>query len=68
MDEDVFNMSLRRFLKKVGITAQREVEKAVRDALEQGKLTGTERLAAEVTLKVDGVALASKIDGQIELA
>jgi ribosomal protein L1 len=68
MDEDVFNMSLRKFLKKVGVTSQREIEKAVRDALEQGRLKGDETLQAEVTLKVGGVQLTEKIDGKIELA
>ncbi|HEX3209737.1 MAG TPA: DUF6494 family protein [Geminicoccaceae bacterium] len=68
MDEDVFNMSLRKFLKKVGVTSQREIEKAVRDALDQGRLKGDETLQAEVTLKVGGVQLTEKIDGKIELA
>jgi ribosomal protein L1 len=68
MDEDVFNMSLRKFLKKVGVTSQREIEKAVRDALEQGRLKGDETLQAEVTLKVGAVQLTEKIDGKIELA
>jgi ribosomal protein L1 len=68
MDEDVFNMSLRKFLKKVGVTSQREIEKAVRDALDQGRLKGDETLEAEVTLKVGGVQLTEKIDGKIELA
>jgi ribosomal protein L1 len=68
MDEDVFNMSLRKFLKKVGVTSQREIEKAVRDALDQGRLKGDETLQAEVTLKVGGVQLTEKIEGKIELA
>jgi ribosomal protein L1 len=68
MDEDVFNMSLRKFLKKVGVTSQREIEKAVRDALDQGRLKGDETLQAEVTLKIGGVQLTEKIDGKIELA
>ena len=45
MNEDVFNMSLRKFLKKVGVTSQREIEKAVRGALDAGRLKGTETLA-----------------------
>jgi ribosomal protein L1 len=68
MDEDVFNMSLRKFLKKVGVTSQREIEKAVRDALDQGRLKGDETLQAEVKLKIGGVQLTEKIDGKIELA
>jgi hypothetical protein len=45
MNEDVFNMSLRKFLKKVGVTSQREIEKAVRGALDADRLKGTETLA-----------------------
>jgi ribosomal protein L1 len=67
MNEDVFNMSLRKFLKKVGVTSQREIEKAVRAAIDQGQLRGDETLSAEVILKVNGVELTEKIDGKIEL-
>jgi ribosomal protein L1 len=67
MNEDVFNMSLRKFLKKVGVTSQREIEKAVRDAIEAGRLKGDETLDVEVTLKLGGVALSERIDGKIEL-
>ena len=67
MNEDVFNMSLRKFLKKVGVTSQREIEKAVRAAIDNGQLRGDETLSAEVTLKVNGVELTEKIDGKIEL-
>jgi hypothetical protein len=68
MNEDVFNMSLRKFLKKVGVTTQREIEKAVRSAIDEGRIQGTETLQAEVTLKVGGIELNEKIDGRIELA
>jgi ribosomal protein L1 len=67
MNEDVFNMSLRKFLKKVGVTSQREIEKAVRSAIDEGRIKGTETLQAEVTLKLGGVELTEKIDGKIEL-
>lgn len=67
MNEDVFNMSLRKFLKKVGVTSQREIEKAVRSAIDEGRIQGTETLEAEVTLKLAGVELTEKIDGKIEL-
>ena len=46
MNEDVFNVSIRKFLKTLGVSAQREIEKAVRQALAEGKLTGNERLQA----------------------
>ena len=48
MNDDVLNMSLRKFLKKVGVTSQREIEAAVKQALDYGRLTGTEKLAASV--------------------
>ena len=51
MNEDTFNIQIRKFLKKVGITSQREIEKAVRDAVESGKLKGNEKLEAVVVLK-----------------
>jgi hypothetical protein len=67
MNEDVFNTSLRRFLKKVGITSQREIEKAVRDALADGRLKGHEKLPAKMVLTIGGVALAHEISDEIEL-
>jgi hypothetical protein len=67
MNEDVFNTSLRTFLKKVGITSQREIEKAVRDALADGKLKGHEKLAAKMTLTIAGVGLTHNVSAEIEL-
>jgi hypothetical protein len=67
MNEDVFNMSLRKFLKKVGVTSQREIEKAVRAAVDEGRLSGKEKLNVVVSLKVEGLELAETIDGRIEL-
>jgi Family of unknown function (DUF6494) len=67
MNEDVFNMSLRKFLKKVGVTSQREIEKAVRAAVDEGRLSGKEKLNVVVSLKVEGLKLAETIDGRIEL-
>ena len=61
MNEDVFNASLRGFLKKVGITSQREIEKAVRDAIEAGKLKGNEKLPAKMVLTIGGVSLSHEI-------
>lgn len=68
MNEDVFNMEIRKFLKVVGVTSQREIEEAVRAAVKAGKLKGTETLKAKVVLSVDGVNLSHTIDGQIKLA
>ncbi|MDJ0609455.1 MAG: DUF6494 family protein [Kiloniellales bacterium] len=68
MNEDVFNMELRKFLKKVGVTSQREIEGAVRAALDSGKLSGTETLKAKVRLTVEGLDLGQDIEGEIALS
>ena len=67
MNEDVFNTSLRRFLKKVGITSQREIEIAVREAIADGRLKGHEKLPAKMVLTVGGVNLTHEITAEIEL-
>jgi hypothetical protein len=67
MNEDIFNTSLRKFLKKVGITSQREIEKAVRDAVASGRLKGHEKLPAKMVLTLGGVTLSHEIDDEIEL-
>ena len=67
MNEDSFNNSLRGFLKKVGITSQREIEKAVREAVAAGKLKGNEKLPAKMVLTIGGVSLTHEILGEIEL-
>jgi Family of unknown function (DUF6494) len=67
MNEDVFNSSLRKFLKKVGITSQREIEIAVRDALASGRLKGHEKLPAKMVLTLGGVSLTHEIIDEIEL-
>jgi hypothetical protein len=67
MNEDRFNTSLRGFLKKVGITSQREIEKAVRDAVASGRLKGNEKLPAKMVLTLGGVSLTHEITDEIEL-
>jgi Family of unknown function (DUF6494) len=67
MNEEVFNNSLRRFLKKVGITSQREIEKSVRDALASGHLKGHEKLPARMVLTLSGVGLTHAVEDEIEL-
>lgn len=62
---DDFNMSMRKFLKQVGVTSQQEIEKAVRAAAQAGKLPG-EGLTATMTLTVDGVDLTHVVTGKIE--
>ena len=67
MNEDVFNTSIRKFLKTLGVTGQREIEKAVRQALTDGKLKGNEKLPAKATITLGGVTLSHAIKGEIEL-
>jgi Family of unknown function (DUF6494) len=67
MNEDVFNTSLRKFLKKVGVTSQREIEKAVRDAVEAGRLKGHEKLPAKMVLTLGGISLTHEVTDEIEL-
>ena len=67
MDEEVFNMQLRKFLKNVGITSQREIESAVRTALEDGTLKGDETVKAKVTLSIESLGVSTEIDGDIDL-
>jgi hypothetical protein len=67
MDQDVLNMSVRKFLKKVGVTSQREIEEAVRTATAAGRLGGHAALPAKVTLMIENIDLVVEIDGSIEL-
>ena len=67
MNEDAFNTSIRKFLKQVGVTSQREIEKAVRAAVASGKLKGNEALKAKMTLTVGGIELSHTVEDTIEL-
>ncbi len=67
MNEEVLNATVRKFLKTVGVTAQREIEKAVRQAVADGRLAGGEKLPAKMTLTVGGINLALEINGLVEL-
>lgn len=68
MDEEHFNLQIRKYLKTVGVTAQREIEKHVRDALARGSLAGSEALDVQVRLEIGQVGLSLPIAGRIELA
>ena len=68
MDEEVFNMQLRKFLKNGGSTSQRESERAVRAALEDGTLKGDETVKTKVTLSIESLGVSTDIDGDIDLA
>jgi hypothetical protein len=67
MNEDVLNQQIRRFLKKVGINSQREIEQAVRAAEQQGALGETRALGAVMTLEVPALGLHLRVDGDIGL-
>lgn len=67
MNEDKLNVSLRKFLKTVGVTSQREIEKAIRDAVQSGKIKGNEKLPAKVVLTVGGIGLNYEVKGDLEL-
>lgn len=67
MNEDKFNKEIRAFLKKVGITSQREIEKAVRHQVEDGRLRGDEALSASVVLRVPELDLELTVSDSIRL-
>ena len=68
MDEDTFNMSVRKFLKTLGVTAQREIELAVREQLEAGELRGDETLDAAARITVRGLPEDVVVTGKIALS
>ena len=67
MNEDIFNTSIRKFLKEVGVTSQREIEKAVRAGVADGRLKGQTSLPAKMTLTVGGINLTHTVDGDIRI-
>lgn len=67
MNDDTFNMEMRKFLKRVGVTSQRELENAVQQALSEGVLKGNETLKVKMTLTVEGLELHHIVDGDISL-
>ncbi|MEA2986686.1 MAG: hypothetical protein QOD94_2940 [Alphaproteobacteria bacterium] len=67
MNEETLNATVRKFLKKVGITSQREIEMAVRDGVADGRLKGNESLLAKATIRVEGLNLTFDVEGHVEL-
>jgi hypothetical protein len=67
MDEEAFNLSIRRFLKNLGVTSQREIELAVRELVDSGKLRGDETLEARAVVTVDGLEREIVVTGDIAL-
>jgi hypothetical protein len=68
MNEDRFNIEVRQFLKQVGITSQREIERAVREALASAQIKGSEKLKVTARIQIEGVAMDHKIEGEIALS
>jgi hypothetical protein len=68
MNEEAFNLSIRKFLKHFGVTAQREIERTVQHGMAEGTLKGNEQLPVSATLVIDGHLQEFKIDGTITLA
>jgi pimeloyl-CoA synthetase len=67
LDEDRLNLEIRKFLKQVGVTSQREIEKAVRDAAASGKLSGAVALDAKMTLSIPALGLEHVIEHQFHV-
>jgi hypothetical protein len=67
MDEDRFNLDIRKFLKHFGVTAQREIEKAVAAGRADGRLKGTETLKARAMLELEGFGTLEQIEGEIRV-
>ncbi|MDO9423508.1 MAG: DUF6494 family protein [Methylobacter sp.] len=67
MNEDTLNLDIRKFLKNVGITSQREIEHAVFKAVESGKLNGSETLDIKMTLEAPAIGVSHCIEGKIAL-
>lgn len=67
MDQEVFNLSIRKFLKTIGVGSQREIEQAIQNALQHRALSGHESLAAKVTLEIPAIDLNVPFHGEIRL-
>jgi len=67
MNEDTLNMEIRKFLKKVGVSSQREIEHAVQNAMDDGTLTGSESLVVKMTLELPDLDVKHELDGSINL-
>jgi len=67
MDEEAFNISIRKFLKMVGVSSQREIEHAVNRALQEGAIAGSEAFPATMTLEIPALKLRVAFDGEVRL-
>jgi hypothetical protein len=67
MDQETFNLSIRKFLKMVGVNSQREIEQAVQAAMQNGSLKGNEAFPARVTLEIPSLGVTVPFEGEIKL-
>jgi hypothetical protein len=67
VDQETFNLSIRKFLKMVGVNSQREIEQAVQKAMMAGKVQGSETLPAKMTLEIPALGVKVPFDGEIRL-
>jgi Family of unknown function (DUF6494) len=67
VDQETLNLSIRKFLKMVGVNSQREIEQAVQAALQQKTLSGDETLVAKVTLEIASIGVKVPFEGEIKL-
>ena len=67
MNEETLNLSIRKFLKTVGVNSQRDIEQAVAKAIADGAIAGTENFPAQMTLEIAGLKLRVQFDGEIQL-
>ncbi len=67
MDQETFNLSIRKFLKMVGVNSQREMEQAVQKAIESGKLKGHEAIPVKCTLEIPSLGIRVPFDGEMRL-
>jgi len=67
MDQETFNLSIRKFLKLVGVSSQREIEQAVQKSIESGRLKGSEAVPVKCTLEIPSLGVRVPFDGEIRL-
>jgi hypothetical protein len=67
MDDEALNLSIRKFLKMVGVSSQREIEQAVAKAVAAGRVAGVQAVPATMTLDVPALGLKVTFDGEIQL-
>ena len=68
MDEDAFNMEIRRFLKQVGVTSQREIERTTAEAIAAGKLAGGTTITVTATINAPDIGLHHKVEGELKIS